>query len=1509
MKAGLRALLALLLMTFCFQTAAWSQTLKTFPKEPQAFLAELQKMFDLAQSPEQKESGKVLMTNFSELWLSGRMSKAHQDSVHGLCNIMLGRKMKTFPNFESFLNAVINFEKSDQNEASFNAWCFSLRRLAKMSNSIRFMALLDATNGVLTKKTLYETNLMLWKTDAAEISFHYDSLPYFVVSKGTLTCVKKNDSTKIYSTQGIFYPTTFRWIGNDGRILWDRSKLPANEVYADIFRYQISMQKSDFDIDTVRFTNTNFFSYPLMGSLEEKVMVDVSEDRVSYPRFSSFDKRLEIKDIYRNVDYEGGFAQHGDKLLGTGSQDVDAFLYFKRNQQTFVRLSAKTFVIRKNQVQTDRAAVSIYWQNDSIYHPGVRAKFQNDSALLSLMRDKTGIAQTPFFDSYHNLDILVEAMYWKMDEPKIDFTMIKGSGTESYGVFESDNYYSEFRYEKLKGIEEVHPLYVLRDCATAAGSKNFSVNLVQQKLRVGKEQVLGLLIDYAAKGFIMLDIDDEIVTVKDRVYHYLNAKNKKTDYDVIQFKSVISAQPNGTLSLLNFDLKLRGVPIIYLSDSQSVYVVPNEQELIVKKNRDFNFDGQIHAGLFDFYGKNCQFKYDKFMFDLPTIDSMSFKVQDYNQPANAFGIRPFRKVRTVIEDLVGDIKIDDPGNKSGKISFKEYPIFNSKKESYVYYDRPFIMDGVYTRDKFYYRLQPFSIDTLDSYYSERKEFKGYLVSAGIFPDIIEPLKVQPDFSLGFVMKTPPSGYPAYGGKGIYDSIIDLSYLGFRGRGTLKYLTSITKSKDIVFFPDSLIARAEQYEIKEKTTATEYPGVLAKDVLVQWYPYKDNMLVTQKGDPFAIYGNKASLTGSVHLAPTGLTGEGLLAFSKVEMKSLNYEFKHHAFQSDTTDVVFKTPDLTEMVLRTDNFDVNVDFQKQIGKFKSNDENSKISFPFNNYACYMYNFDWLMDKDELLLKSAKKDELANLKSMKKTEVMDLDLTESQFISEHPGQDSLHFYAPQATYNLSENVIRTREVPFILVADAAVFPDSGKVTILKKAEMLPLENAQLIVNTEHKKHLIYDAKINIETRKKYSGQGTYDYVDIVENRQKIYFSNIHVDSLKTRADGELAEAAGFTLSPDFGFWGKVHLAAEKDRLNFSGGVRIRQDCDTLPGRWFRFTADIDPANIRIPVTSRAREYASTGGDGNELGLGLYATGDTVLIHSAFLQYKRSGSDDPVITATGYLTFDPKAQTYTIMPDIDSSLSIQPPIDVVRFDRKNCTVTGKGKLNLVDKMGRFGLQAWGDMTYAIPDQSTIAMTTLTIDFPFDDAAMQLMRNVMAADAGSEGLKADGDDFIQSLQYQLGPEKSETFLGQLNLTGRAKELPSELNHAFYLSQVQLKWDFRNRSLVSVGKLGFVSSGPNQLYKFLDGNLEIVRKRGGTTVNLYFEAGDEWYFFSYQSNRMQAISSSKEFVDAIKKAMSENKNIIDAKDNLPQYSFILSTVVRKSQFLKKIGGEATQEEE
>ena len=72
----------------------------------------------------------------------------------------------------------------------------------------------------------------------------------------------------------------------------------------------------------------------------------------------------------------------------------------------------------------------------------------------------------------------------------------------------------------------------------------------------------------------------------------------------------------------------------------------------------------------------------------------------------------------------------------------------------MFYDRRAIQRGVYGRDKFYYRSDPFQIDSLDNFTNDGLTFSGTLVSAGIFPGIKEPLRLQPDLSLIHISEPP-----------------------------------------------------------------------------------------------------------------------------------------------------------------------------------------------------------------------------------------------------------------------------------------------------------------------------------------------------------------------------------------------------------------------------------------------------------------------------------------------------------------------------------------------------------------------------------------------------------------------------------------------------------------------------------------------------------------------------------------------------------------------------------
>ena len=72
-------------------------------------------------------------------------------------------------------------------------------------------------------------------------------------------------------------------------------------------------------------------------------------------------------------------------------------------------------------------------------------------------------------------------------------------------------------------------------------------------------------------------------------------------------------------------------------------------------------------------------------------------------------------------------------------------------------------EAAYHRDRFNYAVDPFVIDSLDNFANEDLLFTGELLAGGIVPDVVEPLRLMDDYSLGFTTRVASGGTALYGG--------------------------------------------------------------------------------------------------------------------------------------------------------------------------------------------------------------------------------------------------------------------------------------------------------------------------------------------------------------------------------------------------------------------------------------------------------------------------------------------------------------------------------------------------------------------------------------------------------------------------------------------------------------------------------------------------------------------------------------------------------------------------
>ena len=1497
MKKHINLLVAFLVLIFSSHRCA-AQSIKNFTTDPLKFVEEMQKFLE---ETDKKEGGKV-MDEFIAEWNASKFNPAQQDAVYRTSNAMLRKRMKAFPDFRNYLVALTSFARSSQTQQSFNAWQASLDKLLLMPPRF-FAGYIMTCNNLFRDNSLYQSASTNWHSDNNTYSFEFDSLPKIVFPGMNLISTSKGDSSVISNTKGFLYPTQQKFYGQGGNVDWVRAGWDKNIVRAKLNSYVIDVTGSDFSADSAEFTNTTYFSKSLFGVYSDKILANASPENASYPRFTSYTNSIEIKNIVPEVDYKGGFSMIGNKMIGSGTADENANIIFYRENKPFMILGSRSFAIRKEKITSDNASVIIRFDNDSthdsIYHPSVTFKYIVKDKEIALIRGEEGKSKSPYFDSYHQIDMYFDGLYWKIDEPIINMKMISGVG-ESKATFESSNYFRKLRFLRLQGLNQVHPLFSVKEYSLKHDTKVIYSEDFAKEMKLPQSEITSLFIRFADEGLVTYDGVEDKIIVKDRLFNYLLANVGKVDYDVIQFESIINKRPNASINLLNFEITMRGLAPINLSDSQNVVIYPNEQEVKLQKNRNFSFAGRVKAGRFDFYGKQFSFDYQNFKINLDNVDSLRLKVES-NDPSevNDYGRRKLVPVRSVLENITGDLLIDFQGNKSGLHDYPKYPVFNSKKDSYVNYDRPFIQNGVYDRDRFFFHLDPFTIDSLDNFSKSGLRFNGEFVSAGIFPDFRDTLRLQPDLSLGLARNTGPEGWIAYGGKGKFTNKIDLSNLGLHGDGTIDYLTSTSTSSDFVFLPDSMNSMVDNFINKKSSLANvEFPEVNGSDVYVHWEPANDVMFVNKRQKNLSLYETQVSLNGNLLLRPTGMTGNGIMTFTSSELESNLFRFKSNITDADTSDFRLASDNTAALAFSTKNVNSHIDFVKRVGEFKSNGGGSYVSFPLNQYICYIDQFKWFMDQAEIEL-SSNEHEANNTTA--DTLASSLNLTGSEFISVEPKQDSLRFKAPFARYSLKDYLIKAEKVALIQSADASIIPDSGRVVVERYAKMRTLTDARIIANSTTKYHTIYNATVNVLGRKKYEGSGDYDYVDENKIKHNFHFENIAVDTtFQTFADGELKDSLGFPLSPEFLFKGSIHLAAAQEYLTFSGYTKPNFHCEKVEKNWIRFSGPVNPANVSIPVSSPVTD------NGAKLASAVAQTSDSTGIYAAFMMPKRKPSDLEIISADGVLFYDKATSQFRIT----TSEKLDKPGSAGNFlslDDKKCMVYGEGKLNFGSDFGQLKLQTVGTVVNNLNNDSTSFDILAIMEFFFSDDAMKIMSDQLSTNASLQATQDVGrQTYERGLTEIAGKEKADKLIAELNLYGSFKKIPEELRHTFFLTELKMVWNNESRSYRSVGTIGIGNMDKTNVNRRVNGIIEIVHKRTGDVLNIYLEPeSQQWYFFNYSRGLLQAISSNTAFNEAINK-VKPDKRIKKMKD-MPDIEYMLSTDRAVKNFLRKM--QPVQQEE
>jgi hypothetical protein len=920
----------------------------------------------------------------------------------------------------------------------------------------------------------------------------------------------------------------------------------------------------------------------------------------------------------------------------------------------------------------------------------------------------------------------------------------------------------------------------------------------------------------------------------------------------------------------------------------------------MKENRSFQFDGKIEAGLFTIYGNNFFFDYTNFKVNLQNVDSIVVKV--YSGEVDELGRPITRRVKSVIQHLTGEIQIDKSNNKSGLKNYPEYPLFASKENSVVYYQAKEIENNVYPEESFYFELYPFKIDSLDNFKKEGMNFRGKFQSSGILPPIEQDLVLQPDYSLGFKYNPGPDGIPVYSGKGTLYGNIDLSNKGLRSDGKLKFITSTTTSKLFKFYPDSMNTQSEAFTIDQRTTEVQFPKENSAENYIHWETTLDNLMTIKQGkEPFHMFNEKTSLTGTLMLEPRGLSGKGLMNLTTADLHSNLFKYKAEIINADTAKFLLKSLKKDGYtVLTEENVNSHVDFSIHKGEFVSNEDYTKVEFPENKYISFLDHFKWNMDERTLEMsakrttsvsKKVKREDKAKFEEKFRYEE---ETDGPRYISVHNKQDSLNFVSPSATYDYQNNLINASNVKLIRVADAVVYPQDGKVTVEEAAVMKTLYNTKIVANYIDRFHTLYAADINIQGRKSLTGHGKYDYIDETEKAETINMTDIHVDpEIHVIAKGNILEPDSFTLSPYFNYQGKVTLRSTKPLLNFDGGVAIKVDCGRLRPDWLQFETEIDPKNVQIPVSD-----APVSINNKPLFNGIFIAPDSIHIYSAFLSGRRGYNDQLITTSSGILRYNKDSSVYEIasaekLLNRDTILG-----NYLSLHKFNCVEYGESKIEFGANLGQVKLGSYGTASMNLVTKEVNLDVNLTVDFMFDPTVMKMMAVKIDSFPNLEAVDLNRPLLVRSWNQTLGKARAQKYKDEMMLYGKPKEFPVELEHTINFTNLHFTWDAANKAYQSYGKIGIGNILNYQVNRMVDGFIQITRKRSGDLMDIYLKLDDNnYYYFGYSRGVMQAYSTSSNFVEALRK-LSIKARQMDVKRSETPYTYMVTSDTRFGNFLR-----------
>ncbi len=1528
-----------LLLFFClftlFSFRGFSQSVKIFTTD--SIGSELRKLYNI--TPEklgedvliaEKDSVISVLEN---MWIS-KFKKSERNIIANTLNYQTDKhfnKEVTILNFIKLITVLRNTNQSD-----FNSWLQYLDKIIHTPSitSSQVKHYIDGVYYFISEKYLYKSKSSVWKLLSGSYNFNYNNAKeQFSIdfNKSVIAAVSNDgDTMKIINTDGSYIFMKSKWKGNKGYVTWEYFNYSPSKIKADLSRYEIDFKNTILSADSVNFINKEILDYPVPGKLSNKASKR-AKDQGFYPLFKSYKFDFNVKSKQENIRFRSGIEMKGPSLKFIGSDSIKAKAEYVRNGKVFLKAKAKEFSSTDSILKSNKAAITLYIaDNDSVTHPDVSIIIKSNE--FSFSRNSKGTGNLPFYDSYQKIYIKTDNITWNIKDTLIRFYSKSGNDASIKSV----NYFTKEDFSKHKMYEQNNPLFQIKKYTRKINSRSFYAEDYAAFVKQSAAGVIHRLMGLWYEGFLDYNPDTRYVTVKQKLYDYIDFFFDKKDYDVINIISKgkerkqnaeLFSRTNAVFNTNTKNLTIFGVNQVILNKRKKVGFVPSAQSFVIGKNRDMYFAGRLRVGLADFFGKDFYFNYENYDITVNKGDSLIYRVWKKYFEETSEKDRPVF-LNSVIENISGKIRIDIKTNKSGAKNIPKFPLFICNDTSYVYYDKYNKQGNVYKRENFYFKNYPFEHDSLLYLNKYNLKIPGRLIAGGIVPNFEDTLEVQNDYSLGLTHQTPEEGMDLFNGKvslsaenSTLNSFIKLSNEGLVANGVAKWNNTTITTKDFNLYPDSLTALADKIEISEyinENTYAEFPEVKGEMVSTSWDAVNDIITYkTTKDNPVRMYGEKAKFEGVFQYSPESLKGKGDFTIGEGTVRAEDFVFNKSSLLSDNANILIREKESQnkDVIIKNMKSYIDIDSEKAVFT-KNEDKESSVTFVTDKYVSYPTHLVWHTGKGKINM-GYNMNRFTNPKFSKEKKLLDstyltdvCKFDKSMFMSEYgnmkfvsidPKQDSLMFFGSVANYYTGNHKIIVKDVQKIIVADIVVTPSSD-VIIDKNGEMEKLLKTTVKARGIHN---ITEVDIKINSSNSYvASSGIYQYEDMNKKLQNINFDNITYSEQKEAsiAHGHIEQYENFTLNPWFDYYGDVYFNASKDRLRFEGYAKIKHSCNMAKPKWFYFKTEINPDSVYLPLepnlhsdleSSKARIFAD-----------IMSAKDSVHIFPAFLTSDPYGTSESILSvkdSSYYITYNKSNNKY-IITTLEKFKDNNKPGNYLDLNRNYCIVNGEGKIKFSKSVKIKDFASAGTIRYDNNSGEVLTQTLTYLDFFFSKKALNVLSERLITNISLSSVKVNSNSYKKPLYEILGVEETDNMLREMSENaGRPKKFPDKINKTFVFTDLTLKWDPASKSYKSKGKIGIQNIGNIMINKYVNGHIQIRKRRAGDKIYIYLETGEnEWFFFYFSGSIMRTISSVHEYNQIIEDLKTKEKRF---KTNKGTYNYMLTNEETKNQFIYEFTGE------